>query len=147
MRTIKASEVKKLKLQGLSFAEIGKILGIHKGTAYRLYKKGLVDPNYSERIGNKPRRNQRTFCPIWQKDEKWAKVLYVCLPRFLSRFSPPNSDEFQSLYDYCLDFAYTSPQILRARNPIAYFWGCVRKRICGVFVSEIKRKEVERNVD
>lgn len=147
MRIVKASEVKKLKLQGLSFAQIGHSFGIPKGTAYRLYKKSLSNPNYSERIGNKPRRNKRDFYPLWQKNREWAEVLYTRLPRFLSRFLPPNSDEFQEIYDYCLDFAYTTPQILQARNPIAYFWGCVRKRICGVFVSEIKRKEVEKDVN
>ncbi len=147
MRIVKASEVKELKLQGLSFNEIGRSFGIPKGTAYRLYKKGLTDPNYLERVGNKPRRKYRNFCPIWQKDKKWAEVLYIRLPRFLSRFFSPNSEDFQDIYDYCLDFAYTTPQILQARNPIAYFWGCVRKRICGVFVSEIKRKEVEKDVN
>ncbi len=147
MKTIKASEVMKLKLQGLSFAEIGRSLGIYKGTAYRLYKKGLIDPNYSERIGNKPRRTSRKICPLWQQDKEWAEVLYIRLPRFLSRFLSPNSSEFQDIYDYCLNFAYTTPQILEARNPIAYFWGCVRKRACGVFVSEIKRKEVEKDVN
>jgi len=147
MRVIKASEVVKLKLQGLSFKEIGRSLNIHKGTAYRLYKKGLTDSGYSERVGNKPRRHYRVFCPIWQKDKEWAEVLYVRLPRFLSRFISPSSEEFQDVYDYCLNFAYTTPQLLTARNPVAYFWGCVRKRACGVFVNDIKRKEVERDVD
>ena len=147
MRVIKASKIIELKLQGLSFAEIGRSLNIYKGTAYRLYKKGLTDPGYFERVGNKPRRNGRDVYPIWQKNKEWAEVLYVRLPRFLSRFFSPNSSEFQDIYDYCLNFAYTTPQILQARNPVAYFWGCVRKRVCGVFVNDIKRKEVERDVN
>jgi len=147
VRIVKASEVKKLKLQGLSFSQIGHILKIHKGVAYRLYKKGLFDLTYSEKVGNKPRRNKRDFCLIWEQDKKWAEVLYIRLPRFLSKFLPPNSEEFQEIYDYCLNFAYTTPQLLEARKPIAYFWGCVRKRVCGVFVSEIKRKEVEKDVN
>ncbi|HDD45112.1 MAG TPA: sigma-70 family RNA polymerase sigma factor [Candidatus Desulfofervidus auxilii] len=142
MKIIKASKIIKLKLQGLSFKQISRVLGIPQGTAYRLYKRGLSDKSYFERIGNKTRRNSRPFCPLWEKDLKWIEILYVKLPLYLSHFIPPDSLEFQRIYDYFLDFAYTTPQILSASNPIAYFWGCVRKRICGVFINDIKKKEV-----
>jgi len=135
---IKSSEVIKLKLEGLSFAQISRALNIRIGTAYRLYKRGLSDPNYSERVGNKPRRNSRPFYPLWQYNQEWVEVLYVRLPCFLSKYFSPNSQDFLNFYDYFLNFAYTSPQILKKSNPVAYFWGCVRKRVCGVFVNDIK---------
>lgn len=147
MRLVKSSLIIQLRLKGYSFQKIAVLLQIPKGTAYRLYKKGLSNPDYSEKIGNKPHRSKRSFCPLWQHNPEWVEVLYVHLPHFLSRFISPNSYQFQFLYDYFLDFAYTTPQILSARNPINYFWGCVRKRICGVFLNDIKRREVRECLD
>ena len=54
MRKVTYVDVRNLRDAGLTFAQIGKILGVNKGVAYRILKKGA---GYSERIGNK--RNMR----------------------------------------------------------------------------------------
>ncbi|HDD43409.1 MAG TPA: hypothetical protein ENG63_00905 [Candidatus Desulfofervidus auxilii] len=145
MRLIKSKEVIKLKHQGFSFAKIGCILGIHKGTAYRLYKKGLANPNYFERVGNKALRTSRPFLTE-RFSGKWSLILYVVLPRYLKK-RLGNSIKFMTLYDYFLDFAYTTP-FPNARNPYAYFWGHVRKVLNGVFTLYGKvyqnKKEIPR---
>lgn len=60
MKEILYKEIYMLRLQGYTFKEIGKKLGINKGVAYRILKKGK---GYSEKVGNK---NRLHYYPAWE---------------------------------------------------------------------------------
>ncbi len=116
---IKYEDVKALRERGLSWNMIGKILGINKGVAYRIYKN-----KKGENIGNRRRISSRQFIPQWEQHDWWEYAVYIVLPKFLAGRLPANSDLYYNYYDYILNLIYT----INIPNK-KYFWSVVRNAL------------------
>ena len=129
MKIVTSLEAQRLRRAGLAYAEIGRILGIPKGTAYRLVKKPST---YYEYVGNK----KRGFRPIW--DFVSGEWLYSKVEVIANRYR----DEFQveALKDFLLDFAYTV-KLDRVCNPEGYMYIVLCRK-----VNDFRRRYDTRNV-
>ena len=131
MEKIEYNDVKKLRDAGLTFAQIGKILGVHKGVAYRILKKG---DGYSEKVGNKKNMKHRKVFPIWEYQIGVdANLLYKEIPNMVERWASilglPRLTQVE-LVDYILDFLYSRNREYwkQFRNPKGFIFH-VAKRI------------------
>jgi len=129
MERIKYNDVKKLRDAGLTFERIGKILGVNKGVAYRILKKGA---GYSEKVGNKKSMRKREVFPIWKIKGIDTKLLYQEIPNLVARWCAilnlPYLAQLE-LTDYILDFLYSrSPEYWKQfRNPRGFIFARARK--------------------
>jgi len=131
MERIKYNDVKKLRDAGLTFERIGKILGVNKGVAYRILKKGA---GYSEKVGNKKSMRKREVFPIWKIKGIDTKLLYQEIPNLVARWCAilnlPYLAQLE-LTDYILDFLYSrSPEYWKQfRNPRGFIFARARKTV------------------
>jgi len=149
MKKIKYNDVKKLRDAGLTFAQIGKVLGIHKGVAYRILKKGV---GYSEKVGNKRNMRKRKIFPIWEVRGINAKLLYQEIPNLVARWCSilnlPQLTQLE-LTDYILDFLYSRNREYwkQFRNPRGFIFARARKIVvcwASYLNSEAKRTIEEK---
>jgi len=125
---VTSKQANDLREKGLSYSEIAKKLKlVNKGIAYRLVKYYNVNPEYSEKIGNKQKYTER----IWKKEivfekfsDEWIKTLYDVIPKYIRNKSVYGfySNEGQYVYDKILDFAYTT----KFENDFKRFWNTVK---------------------
>ena len=128
---VKYNDVKKLRDAGLTFAQIGKILGVHKGVAYRILKKGA---GYSEKVGNKKNMKKRKVFPIWEIKGVNAKLLYQEIPNLVARWCSILGLSYLTqleLVDYILDFLYSRNREYwkQFKNPRGFIFARARKTV------------------
>ncbi|RLI53518.1 MAG: hypothetical protein DRP09_15575 [Candidatus Thorarchaeota archaeon] len=112
-----------LRRKGFSYKEIGELLGIPKGTAWRMVKKYPSCPFYFEKINSKKEKKTN---PVWKEvSPDWV---FSFIRNLSFSMFPGNRNLTLSLQDYLLDFLLTL-DISKIKNKKGYlFKALLRKK-------------------
>jgi len=133
-----------LRRLGFTYAEIGELLGVPKGTAYRLCKK---PDSYKESRGNKKRITERSLLPLWKhiSPETVARVFYFYVPSWIAERYPRGNIEHTNCYEAILWglWSYKKLQEVSTEEDfVKLSCAYVRRRVWGNFrwISETRKK-------
>ena len=141
---ITAWEARLLRQLGFSYREIGDLLGVSTGTAYRLCQKPA---SYVEKRGNKRRLEKRHVLPLWEKHDPQlvARVFYFLVPRWVAERYSMGTQEHEYCLDLLLDALWRFENLQRAKEEddfVRLAYGFVHRRVWGDlrWISETKKQ-------
>ena len=131
-----------LRRLGFTYAEIGNLLSIPEGTAYKLNKR----PANYKLAGSKKKLDEKPLLRLWDSisPEAVARVFYTYLPSWIAERYPRGSIEHSLCYEVMLDGLWRYKRLQRCKNISSFAraaYAYAHRRLFGDFrwASDIKK--------